>query len=71
MHVQRDVSGIYNHGQVVKGEISPKKADYVRSSLSKPIYPTLKCHYATTLNDQKTPHIILLSSLHILPKNEI
>ena len=30
------------NGQVVKGEVSPKKADYIRSYLSKPIRSMLK-----------------------------
>jgi hypothetical protein len=49
----------------------PNKADYDRISLAKPILSPLKRQQTTTLNGQKTDHIISFASSHTLQKNEL
>ena len=56
--VRGSLSGIYKNGLVFKGEDSPKKADYDRSSLSKATSSTLKRQHTAAINGQKTDHII-------------
>jgi hypothetical protein len=57
------------NGQVLKGDVSPKKADYVRSFPSKPILSTLKLLNSITRNSQNTHHIILRTLFHVSSKN--
>lgn len=61
MHVQRDVSGIYKNGQVLKGEVSPKKADYITCIPSLFLFLVHEDFQNTMPNGQKITHILLVS----------